>query len=151
MANDKFVYVTYIRSTPEKVWDALTKPEFTRAYWFGIVHESSWEKGASWKMIFSDGGVADTGEVLEAERPKRLVLKWRNEFRPELKAEGYSRCAIEIESANGSVKLTIVHEIEHEHSKFIQAVSGGWPQIMASLKSLLETGEALARPEAKKN
>ncbi len=151
MANDKFVYVTYIRTTPEKVWDALTKPEFTRAYWFGIVHESSWEKGASWKMLFEDGRVADSGEVLEADRPRRLVLKWRNEFMPEMKAEGYSRCTIDIESANGSVKLTVAHEIDREGSKFIQAVSGGWPQILASLKSLLETGEALERPEAKKN
>jgi uncharacterized protein YndB with AHSA1/START domain len=151
MANDKFIYVTYIRTTPEKVWEALTKPEFTSAYWFGIKHESTWEKGASWKMMFTDGRVTDTGEVLEAVRPRRLVLKWRNEFMPELKAEGYSRCTIDIAEADGSVKLVVTHEIDREGSKLIEAVSGGWPQILASLKSLLETGEPLGRPEAKKN
>jgi uncharacterized protein YndB with AHSA1/START domain len=113
--------------------------------------DSSWKRGSPWKMVFPDGGVTDTGEVLEAEPPKRLVLKWRNEFKPELKAEGYSRCTIEIADADGSVKLSIVHEIEKENSEFIKAVSGGWPQILASLKSLLETGQALSRPEAKKN
>jgi len=146
MASDRFIYVTYIRTTPEKLWDALTKPEFTREYWFGVVHESEWTHGSSWKMRYPDGRVTDAGEVLEADRPRRLVLKWRNEFMPELKAEGYSRCTLEIESASGSVKLVVTHEIDHEHSKLIEAVSGGWPKVLASLKSLLETGSALPRP-----
>lgn len=143
MANDKFVYVTYIRTTREKVWDALTKPEFTRAYWFGVVHESKWEKGSSWKMIFADGRVGDTGEVLEADKPNRIVLKWRNEFMPELKAEGYTRCTFDLETEGDTVKLTVTHEIDRTGSKFIEKVSGGWPKILSSLKSLLETGKAL--------
>ena len=90
-----------------------------------------------------DGRVADSGEVLEIEPPRRLVLKWRNEFRPELKAEGYSRLTYELEKEGKSVKLTVIHEMEKEGSKFIEAVSTGWPHILASLKSLLETGESL--------
>ena len=143
MANDGFVYVTYIRTTPEKLWDALLKSEFTRLYWFGVTQESEWKKGASWKIVLSDGRVADAGEILEIDKPRRLVIKWRNEFRPDLKAEGYSQCTIEIEPTADAVKLTVVHEIAKPDSKFIEAVSGGWPKILSSLKSMLETGRAL--------
>jgi uncharacterized protein YndB with AHSA1/START domain len=143
MSNTRFVYVTYIRTTPEKLWDALTKPEFTRAYWVGVTHETTWERGASWKLMVPDGRVADSGEVVEIERPRRLVLKWRNELGPELRAEGYSRCTFEIEPAGETVKLTVTHEIDKPKSKVIEAVSGGWPMILSSLKSLLETGESL--------
>jgi hypothetical protein len=73
----------------------------------------------------------DSGEVLEIESPRRLVLKWRNEFRPELKAEGYSRLTYELEREGKSVKLTVIHEMEKEGSKFIQAVSNGWPHILS--------------------
>lgn len=144
---DRFIYVTYIRTTPEKLFEALTKPEFTRQYWFGITAESDWHVGAEWKLRFADGRIADTGEVLEYDPPRRLVLKWRNEFMPELKAEGYSRCVMELEPSGDMVKLTITHAIDRENSEFIQKVSGGWPKILSSLKSLLETGKPL--PENK--
>ncbi len=85
----------------------------------------------------------DAGEVLEIDPPRRLVLKWRNEFRPELRAEGYSRCTMELEPAGDAVKLTVTHEMDAPGSKFIAAVSGGWPMILSSLKSLIETGESL--------
>ena len=140
---DKFVYVTYIRTTPEKMWEALTKPEFTRQFWFGIAQESTFEPGAPWKLVGSEGKVYDTGEVLECDPPKRLVLKWRNEFKPELKAEGYSRCTMELEPDGEITKLTITHTIDREGSKFIEAVSGGWPKVLSGLKSLLETGRAI--------
>jgi uncharacterized protein YndB with AHSA1/START domain len=142
--SDRFVYVTYIRTTPEKLWDALTKPEFQRIYWFGTAHESEMKAGAPWKMLFPDGTVADTGQVLEADRPRRLVLRWRNEFRPELKAEGFSRATFEIEQAGAQVRLTVLHEMEGDGTKFIAAVSNGWPKVLSSLKSLLETGAPLA-------
>ena len=141
MSKPAFVYVTYIASTPEKVWTALTAPEFTRQCWFGTHHDTDWKPGSPWRLMFDDGRVADAGEVVEAQRPRRLVLKWRNEFKPELKAEGYSRCTIEIESVNEAVKLSIVHEIDAPGSKFIEAVSGGWPKIISNVKSLLETGK----------
>ena len=143
MKKDQFIYVTYIRTTPEKLWKALIEPEFTRRFWCNTTQESEWKPGASWKILMPDERVADSGEVVEIEPNRRLVLKWRNEFRPELKAEGYSRMTYELEKEGNSVKLTLIHEIEKEGSKFIEAVSTGWPHILASLKSLLETGESL--------
>lgn len=138
-----FVYVTYIRSTPEKVWEALTKPEFTRQFWFGVAQETSWKVGAEWKLVGSEGKVYDTGEVLECDPPRRYAVKWRNEFRPELKDEGYSRCVMELVPEGDAVKLTVTHTIERDGSKLIEAVSGGWPKVLSGLKSLLETGQAL--------
>ena len=143
MSGSRFVYVTYIRTTPERLWAALTQPEFTRAYWVGTHMECEWRPGSPWRLVFQDGTLADSGEVLECVPPHRLVLKWRNEFRPELKAEGHSRCTIEIELDRDAVKLTVTHEIDRPDSKFIDAVGGGWPKILSSLKSLIETGQAL--------
>jgi uncharacterized protein YndB with AHSA1/START domain len=138
----KFVYVTYIRTTPGKLWDALTKSEFTRAYWCETWRESTWDAGSPWRIRIPDGRVADSGEVLEIDRPRRLVLSWRNEF-TEMKTEGYSRATFDLEPVGESVKLTVTHEMDRHGSKFIAAVSKGWPHILASLKSLLETGTAL--------
>jgi uncharacterized protein YndB with AHSA1/START domain len=143
MAKSRFVYVTYIRTTPEKLWQALTTPEFNRQFFFGTTQESEWKPGASWRLMIPDGRVADSGEVLEVDPPRRLVLKWRNEIMPELRAEGYSRMTCEFEKQGASVKLTIVHEMDQPGSKFIESVSEGWPPILSSLKSLLETGESL--------
>ena len=142
-AKSSFVYVTYIRTTPEKLWAALTTPEFMKKYWFGMNIETDWEAGSPWKLVFPDGRVADNGEIIEIEKPKRLILRWRNEFRSELQEEGYTRCVIEIEPADEVVKLTITHEIDKPGSKLIEAVSIGWPKILSSLKTLLETGTEL--------
>ncbi len=137
----KFVYVTFIRTTPERLWEALTSPDFITQYWFGIQCESDFKAGSAWQLSFADGRIADIGEIIEAEAPERLVIKWRNEFRPELKAEGYSLCTFELEPVDGAVKLTLTHGIDVPEAKLIQAVSGGWPVILSNLKSLLETGE----------
>jgi uncharacterized protein YndB with AHSA1/START domain len=140
-AGSTFVYVTFIRTTPERLWEALTSPEFTRQYWYGIRHETDWTPGSPWRMVRENGLVTDSGEVLEADPPRRLVLKWRNEFIPEMNAEGYGQCVMEIEPLDNACKLTITHTSEHENSKLIRGVSGGWPRILSNLKSLLETGE----------
>lgn len=140
-AASSFVYVSYIRTTPEKLWSALTDAEFMKRYWFGTYCESEWKAGASWRMVQPDGQVSDVGEIIEAIPAKRLVIKWRNEFRPDLKSEGQSVCTMEIEPVRDAVKLTVTHSIEREKSKFIEAVSGGWPRILSNLKSLLESGE----------
>jgi uncharacterized protein YndB with AHSA1/START domain len=143
MNKPKFVYVTYIRTTPEKLWKALLEPEFTRRFWSETWQESEWRVGSSWRLMIPDGRVADAGEVLEIDPPRKLVLSWRNEFRPDLREEGFSRLTYELEPIGDTVKLTVMHDIEKSGSKFIEAVSQGWPAILASLKSLLETGEAL--------
>jgi uncharacterized protein YndB with AHSA1/START domain len=139
----KFAYVIYIRTTPETLWDALTKPEMTRRYWCGTWHDCAWRKGVPWRLMIPDGRVGDSGEVVEIERPKRLVLSWRNEFMPQMRTEGYSRATFELEAMDDTMKLSVTHEMEHEGSKFIAAVSIGWPMILSSLKSLLETGDSL--------
>jgi len=147
MARSTFVYVTYIRTTPEKLWSALTDPEFMRQYWFGMHGESRWTPGTSWKLVSGDGQVFDAGEIVEAEAPRRLVIRWQNQMKPELKAEGASLCTIELEPTGTAVKLSITHTIEREPSKLIEAVSGGWPKVVSNLKSLLETGSiALQEP-----
>jgi uncharacterized protein YndB with AHSA1/START domain len=148
MAKSSFVYVTYIRTTPEKLWSALTEDsEFMKQYWFGVHCESQWTPGSSWKMIGPEGQLYDAGEIIEAAPPKRLVIRWQNQMKPELKAEGDSLCTIELEPTGPSVKLSITHTIDREPSKLIEAVSGGWPKIMSNLKSLLETGSiALTQP-----
>jgi uncharacterized protein YndB with AHSA1/START domain len=94
--------------------------------------------------MIPDGRVADAGQILEVEPNKRLVLTWRNEFRPELREDGFSRLTYELEQQGDMVKLTLTYESETPGSKLIEAVSQGWPAILASLKSLLETGESLA-------
>ena len=141
MNRSSFMYVTYIRTTPEELWSALTDPAAMKQYWLGMHQQSDWLPGSAWKLVFPDGRIADQGEIVEAEKPRRLVIKWRNEFKPELHAEGHSRCTMELEPTEGIVKLTITHVMERADSKFIEAVTGGWPKILSNLKSLLETGK----------
>ena len=140
MARSTCVYVTYIRTTPEKLWAALTEPKFTQQYWFGMRSESVWTVGSPWRLVSGEGQVMDSGEVVESDPPRRLVLRWRNEWKPEIKAEGFSLCTMELEPQGTAVKLTITHTIERDDSKLIVSVSGGWPKVISNLKSLLETG-----------
>src|SRR4030095_318564 len=143
MEKPEFVYVTYIRTTPEKLWRALTEPEFTRQYWVGTWQDCDWKPKSPWKLMIPDGRVGDSGEIVEIDPPRKLVLSWRNEFIPELRAEGFSRLTYQLEKQADMVKLTLIHEMEKHGSQFIGKVSEGWPLILASLKSLLETGQPL--------
>ena len=140
MARSTFVYVTYIRTTPEKLWSALTDGQFMKRYWFGMRGESEWTPGSSWRLVAGDGQVFDAGEIVAAEPPRRLVIRWQHQNKPELKAEGDSLCTLELEPSGAAVKLSITHTIEREPSNLIAAVSGGWPKVISNLKSLLETG-----------
>ena len=143
---DRFVYVTFIRTSQEKLWDALTQSEFTRQYWFGSSLDSTWEKSASWELKMPDGGLTDSGKVVEVDKPNRLVLTWKHERFPDMKDEDETaRATFELESQGEVVKLTVTHESNKKDSKLIKGVSGGWPIILASLKSLLETGKAIER------
>jgi uncharacterized protein YndB with AHSA1/START domain len=147
MPRSTFVYVTYIRTTPQKLWSALTDQEFMKQYWFGNHCESEWKAGSSWTMMYPDGHVSDSGEIIESEPPRRLVIRWQHRKKPELEAEGASLCTMELEPSGSAVKLSITHTIEREPSKLIEAVSGGWPKVLSNLKSLLEMGSvALSEP-----
>ncbi len=152
MAESTFVYVTYIRTTPERLWSALTEDtEFMKQYWFGMHCESEFTAGSAWKLVNDSGEIWDAGEIVEADPPRRLVIRWVHQMRPELKAEGASLCTMELAHIGQAVKLTITHSVEREGSKLIEAVSGGWPQILSNLKSLLETGAvAFEEPERHK-
>ncbi len=143
MATSTFVYVTYIRTTPEKLWAALTDVEFMKQYWFGIRCESHWTAGSSWKLSYPDGRNTDAGEIVEAEPARRLAIRWRHQDKPELKAEGESYCTMELAASGPAAKLSITHNIEREHSKFIAAVAVAWPMVISNLKSLLETGSVV--------
>jgi uncharacterized protein YndB with AHSA1/START domain len=140
MPNTTFKYVTYIRTTPEKLWQALTTTEIIKKYWFGLRIDTDWKVGSTWRFYYDDN-LMDSGKILESIPQKRLVRSWLNEWKPELKAESISHCVYEIESVETSAKLTVTHSIELSNSKFIEAVSAGWPLCMSNLKSLLETGE----------
>ena len=143
MEKSTFVYATYIRTTPQKLWKALITPEFQRVYFGGVHFDTDWKPGSPWKMIYPDGTLTDTGTVVEAKPSKRLVLRWRNEWDPKMKAEGFARCVMELEPKPGSVKLTITHTMDRPKSKLINAVGGGWPFIISNLKSYLETGKVV--------
>lgn len=136
-AKPEFVYTTYIKSTPEKVWQAITNPEFTRQYW---VHEniSDWKKGSEWKHAAAAGKeIKIVGKVLEIDPPKRLVMTWAS---PSNKADE-SQLAFDITLVEGLVRLEVVHtKLSQEMGS---AVSRGWPLVLSSMKSFLETGKAI--------
>jgi uncharacterized protein YndB with AHSA1/START domain len=143
----QFTYLTYIRSTPEHLWSALTSTEIARQYWHGLVPTAECRVGGAWRVNLPDGRIADTGEFLEFEPPKRLVIRWQHEWVPEKQAEGPSLCTIEVEPAAGeAVKLILTHGMDRPNSKFIAGVSSGWPHILSNLKSLLETGSIVLPP-----
>ncbi len=143
MPQSRFTYETYIRTTPEKLWRALTEAEFTRQYWAETWQESTWQPGASWRLMIPDGRVGDSGEILEAEPGRRLVHTLQVEHDDNLRAEGPSRVTYDIEPLESSVKLTFRQEHDRPESVVIATMSQGWPHLLASLKSLLETGKAL--------
>jgi uncharacterized protein YndB with AHSA1/START domain len=135
-----FVYVTYIYTTPQKVWDAITKPEFARRYWLHY-NVSDWKKDSRWEHRNGDdsGKVMIDGIVLESDPPHRLVTSWT---RPD-KSKAPSRVAYDIaEYSPGLVCLTVTHnELEHD-AAMAASVSGGWPKVLSNLKSFLETGQS---------
>jgi uncharacterized protein YndB with AHSA1/START domain len=149
MPKSTFGYTTYIRTTPEKLWSVLTGAESMKRYWFGVRCESSWAAGSPWKLVYPDGRNTDSGEIVEAEPPRRLVIRWRHQDNPELTGEGESLCTMELGTNGHAVWLSLTHTIERERSKFIAAVSAAWPMVISNLKSLLETGSVvLERPYA---
>ncbi len=142
MEKPKLVYKTYIRTTPKKLWNAIIRPEFSRQYWAGLATKSSdWKKGSSWHLV-KEGETPEvyvTGKILESVSPKRLVVTWADP--DDLKDK--SRVTFEIEPMEDLVCLTVTHGNFKEGSSMVKKVSGGWPRVLSSLKSFLETGKGL--------
>jgi uncharacterized protein YndB with AHSA1/START domain len=145
MKRPEFVYVTYIETTPEKLWDALTSSEFTRRYWFNTEVQSDWKVGSPIALVMN-GEPTDIGEILESERPRRLSYTFKHVSDEELRKEPASKVVFTLEPFGKVVKLTLTHEGFVEGGKMLDGISKGWPAILASLKSLLETGEPLTIP-----
>jgi uncharacterized protein YndB with AHSA1/START domain len=139
MSKPDFVYTTYIETTPEKLWHALTDGEFTERYWFGYRATSDWKLGSPFQFA-KQGEPSVEGKVLASDPPKRLVYSWDPVKTPR---ERTSRVTFDIEPRGKVVKLTVTHDELDERGETLRNISGGWPMVMASLKSLLETGHPL--------
>ena len=145
MSKPEFVYVTYIETTPENLWEALTNSEFTKQYWFDTEVRSDWKVGSPFALVMS-GETTDTGEILEADRPRRLSYTFKHELMEEMRNEPATKVDFTNEPYGNLVKLTVTHEGFVEGSKLLDGISRGWPAILSGLKSLLETGKAFAIP-----
>ena len=143
MPNARFVYSIYIAAPPETVWKALLDGEFTRQYW-GHENVSDWQPGSTWEHRRADGTgtISILGEVLEARAPHRLVMTWA-EPADRGTADRRSRVTFEIEPIADMVRLTVTHEDLEPGSEMERRISSGWPRVLSSLKSLLETGRPL--------
>jgi uncharacterized protein YndB with AHSA1/START domain len=143
MNKPKFVYVTYIASTPERVWNALREGELTRQYW-GHENVSDWKPGSPWRHVLNDGKrtARIVGEVLESVPQRRLVLSWA-EPAEAADPNKHSRVAIDIEKISDMVRLTVTHDELEPGSDMLGKIANGWPRVLSSLKSFLETGKAL--------
>jgi uncharacterized protein YndB with AHSA1/START domain len=146
-----FVYVTYILSTPEKVFEAITKPELAARYW-GHENVSDWRPGSNWEHVRANGErtVELVGKVVEISPPTRLVMTWANASQAS-DPEAYSRVTFGIEEYDDMVRLTVTHDELEAGSGMANGISKGWPIVLSSLKSFLETGRGIdifARPKA---
>jgi uncharacterized protein YndB with AHSA1/START domain len=143
MSNAKFVYVVYIAATAEKVWEALSKGELTRQYW-GHENVSDWKPGSKWehRRLDGTGTVAIAGQVLESVPPRRLVITWAEPADAADKAK-HTRVTFEIEPVADMVRLTLTHDELKPGSDMQRKIANGWPRVLSSLKSFLETGRPL--------
>lgn len=142
MTRTEHVYVMFIDSTPKKVYDAIVKPEFARQYWF---HEnvSDWKPGSIWEHRDGETGkVKIVGKVVESQPPHRLVITWAG-AKEAADPDAYSRVTFEVESIDSMVKLTVTHDQLLPGSDMEKGIMAGWPRVLSSLKTFLETGKAL--------
>ena len=139
-----FIYVTYIRTTPEKVFDAITRPEISRRYWDHENVSEDWQPGSDWQHIKvkETRTVELVGKVIESNPPKRLVISWANESQKD-DPDQYSRVTYDIEPQGDMVKLTVSHDELQPGSGMLKGISAGWPIVLSSMKSFLETGQGL--------
>ncbi|MEI7014915.1 SRPBCC family protein [Leptospira licerasiae] len=145
-----FVYVTYIRSTPEKVFEAIMKPEITRLYW-GHENISDWKPESTWEHVrANDRTVNIVGKVVEVIPPTRLVITWTSPSQAN-DPESYSRVTFNVEEYDNMVRLTVTHDELEAGSGMAKGIQQGWPIVLSSLKSLLETGQGIdvfAKPKS---
>ncbi len=141
MSNPEFVYTTYMKTTPQAVWSAITNPEFTRQYWGGYCNVSDWSKGSKWQHLADDEkrSIRVEGQVVECVPPKLLVLTWADPADP----ADNSQVKFEIEPIGDMVCLKVLHHSFRTGSSMAEKVSMGWPRVLSSLKSFLETGVGL--------
>ena len=150
MSRSKFVYVVYIRTTPEKVFRALTEPEVTRQYW-SQENISDWKPSSPWKHVAADGSgtVRLVGEVVEHKPPRRLVITWAFPADAANKAK-HTRVTFDIAPIEDMVRLTVTHDELEPGSDMERGIMEGWPRVLSSLKSFLETGTPLITWAGKK-
>ncbi len=145
MDKPRFVYVVYISTTPEKLWNALLDSKMTAQYW---QHDnvSDWKPGSRWEHRTSDKErtLHLVGKVVESSPPRRLVLTWAAPA-DEAHEKKHSRVTFEIEPVRDVVRLTVTHDDLEPGSEMIEGITKGWPKVLSSLKSLLETGRALPK------
>jgi len=145
MDKPRFVYVMYIASSPEKLWNALLDPKMTGKYW---QHEniSDWKTGSKWEHRACDGKrtLRLVGKVVESSPPRRLVLTWAFPA-DEGREEKHTRVTFEIEPISDVVRLTVTHDRLEPGSEMLEGITKGWPKVLSSLKSLLEVGRALPK------
>ena len=139
MSKPDYVYVTYIETTAEKLWHALTSGDFSERYWFGYRAASDWTAGAPFRLV-KNGSNAVEGEVLIVDPPNKLVYSW-DVVKDGAEREQTSRVTFDIEPRGRVVKLTVTHD--NLGPRTLRDISGGWPMVIASLKSFLETGREL--------
>ncbi len=145
MDKPRFVYVTYIAATPEKIWNALIDAEMTTQYW-QHVNVSDWQPGSRWehRRDGKDGAVQLVGKVIESSPPRRLVLTWAFPA-DEARKEKHTRVTFELEPVGTVVRLTVTHDQLEAGSDMLKGITQGWPKVLSSLKSLMESGRALPR------
>ena len=143
MDKPKFVYVTYISTTPEKLWNALADSEMTKDYWARHRNVSDWQVGSEWSHQDYDTGAVDiVGKVVESDPPRRLVLTWED-GNESLRDEKPSQVTFLVEPIGDAVRLTVTHDDLAPESRMLRGITAGWPAVLSSLKTILETGEAM--------
>jgi|SRR5215510_7530372 len=143
MDRPRHVFQVYIRTEPEQLWQAITDPDFTQRFFFQTKVDAEWRPGLPVLYWRRDGSLAVEGEVLDADPPRRLITTWSFRNRPEYDNDPPSRVTWEIEPVGEMCKLTLVHDDFPSETPTFKSVGTGWPLVLSSLKSLLETGEPL--------